>query len=135
MLGVIIEINFLDQPETVVAYADGDSRYFGGNGAFLGEKRRRIVQKLAKVIVSAASRFAGSAKRDPDPHALPKQNTFRFTFLTPSGPLVSTRQHVHRRGNGGREERVGRVHHPGGRDGEAEDAGWRGLRTNTGYMA
>src|SRR5262245_21602678 len=90
VLGVIIDIAFLDQPDTVVIYADGSSRYLSGGGGALLDERRPAAQEMAKLLFSEAGRFAGSAEKAPDPHAPPKQNTFRFTFLTPSGPLVRT---------------------------------------------
>lgn len=91
VLGLIVEIGFPGGNDTVAAYADGSSQFLSREGvALLGEDPRREVEAAARDVISVAGAFVHRARRIQAPREPPGPQTVQFTFLTPSGPLVST---------------------------------------------
>jgi hypothetical protein len=91
VLGLIVETGFPDGTDAVAAYVDGSSQFFSRAGAaLLGEDPRPEVEAAARHLISVARAFVRRARPMQVPREPPGPQTVQFTFLTPSGPLVST---------------------------------------------
>src|SRR4051812_15593504 len=102
VLGLVVEIGFPEGPDTVAAYVDGSSQFLSrAGGALVGEDPRPEVEAAARRLISVAGAFALKARRIQAPRAPPGPQTVQFTFLTPSGLLVSTSSKAALRDGGG----------------------------------
>jgi hypothetical protein len=90
VLGLLVEIGFAEGPDTVAAFADGTSQFFSRSGtALIGEDPRPDVEAAVRNLIDEAALFVGIAEPEVGPHCPPLPGAVQFTFLTPSGPLVT----------------------------------------------
>ncbi|HEY8209243.1 MAG TPA: hypothetical protein VIG99_17260 [Myxococcaceae bacterium] len=91
VLGLLVEIGFPEGPDTVAAYMDGSSQFLSREGvALMGEDPRPEVEEAARHLIAVAGAFVYRARRMHLPRKPPGPQMVQFTFLTPSGPLLSS---------------------------------------------